>query len=132
MAQYQIITLIDITRSNASRIETDKLKLAQQANFNSLLQAIGLRSNVEWNVDPKQTSGSMPYDISGKATHWIWDFYCEREDVFLKEEDPVGLLSDDLHGVPIIDQLNNSVDLNPACFICRGDKQNTWLYKISD
>jgi hypothetical protein len=132
MAQYQIITLVDITRSNASRTETDKLKLAQQANFNSLLQAIGLRSNVEWNIDPKQTSGALPYDISGKATHWIWDFYCEREDVFLKEDDPVGLLLDDLHGVPIIDQLNNSVDITPACFICRNGKQNTWLYKISD
>lgn len=128
MARYKIITLVDITRANPDRKESDQLKLSQQANFNSLVQAIGLRSNVSWNNDPKQYTGSLPYPIDGKANHWIWEFDAEREDVFLKDNDPVGLLKDDLHGVPVIDRLNNSVELTPSAFHSRGDNCNIWVY----
>ena len=132
MARYQLITFIDITRSKPDRLETDKIKLGQQANFNSLLQAIGLRSNVEWVRDPKMYTGALPGALEGKANHWIWEFDCEREDVFLKDENPVGLLVADLHGVPIVSSLNNSVELSPACFICTGEKTNTLLSIISN
>ena len=127
MARYKIITLIDITRSKPARDETDKIKLGQQANFNSLLQAIGLRSNVEWQRDPKKNTGTLPDRIGGKATHWIWEFDCEREEVFLKDENPVGLLINDLHGVPIVDLLENSADINPAAFQTQGNDINTWV-----
>ncbi len=127
MPRYKIVTLIDITRSNPVREETDKVKLGQQANFNSLLQAIGLRSNVAWNKDPTKYTGSLPDKIGGKATHWIWEFDCEREEVFLKDGDPVGLLVDDLHGVPVVDLLENSADITPAAFQTKNGNQNTWL-----
>jgi hypothetical protein len=55
MPRYQIVTLVDITRTNPTRSETDQHLLAQQANFNTLLQSIGLRSNVEWAVDPVES-----------------------------------------------------------------------------
>jgi hypothetical protein len=127
MARYKIITLIDITRSQPAREETDKIKLGQQANFNSLLQAIGLRSNVAWNRDPKKHTGTLPDRIGGKAIHWIWEFDCEREEVFLKDGDLVGLLLDDLQGVPIVDLLENSADINPAAFQTQGNDINTWV-----
>lgn len=131
MARYKIITLVDITRTNPTRAETDKLKLNQQANFNSLVQAIGLRSNVEWNHDPKLFTGALPDDIDGKANHWIWEVDVEREDVFLLDGNPVGLLVNDLHGVPVIDDLTNSVEITPAAFQTKGKNQNTWAYIIS-
>lgn len=127
MARYEIITLVDITRADPDKRESDSFKVSQQANFNSLLQAIGLRSNVTWIRDPKKYIGSLPNDIEGKAAHWIWEFDCEREDVFLKDNDPCGLLKDDIHGVPIIDQLENSTDLSPAAFQTRNGNQNTWI-----
>ena len=34
MASYKIITLVDITRTNAHRADVSVLKLGQQANFN--------------------------------------------------------------------------------------------------
>ena len=108
MPRYKIITLVDISRSDPNRVEQDELKISQQANFNSLVQAIGLRSNIEWTVDPKKYTGSLPYPLEGKAAHWIWEFEVEREDVFLKDNNPAGLLIDDLHGVPIIDNLENT------------------------
>ena len=132
MPRYRIITLVDITRTNPHRSETDSLKLHQQANFNSLLQAIGLRSNVQWMRDPIMAKGSLPDDLGGKANHWIWEFDVERDDVFLCDNDSVGLLIDDLNGVPIIPNLNNSADLDPACFISKGDRANIWVRDITN
>ena len=127
MPRYRITTLVDITRSDPHRIEQDKFKISQQANFNSLIQAIGLRSNVQWSVDPKKHTGTLPHPLEGKANHWIWEFDCEREDVFLKDDDPVGLLRDDLHGVPIIADLENSAELSPAAIQTKNGHTNTWV-----
>jgi hypothetical protein len=130
MARYQIVTLIDITRSQPDRDDSDTTLLGQQANFNSLLQAIGLRSNVEWLRDPKKHTGRLPEPASGKATHWIWEFDCERDEVFSQDGDPVYLLVHDLNHVPVIVDLENSEDINPAAFQTQGDMINTWVTMI--
>lgn len=131
MARYKLITLVDITRTNPRRDETDSLRVKQQANFNSLVQAINLRSNIEFFSDPEFNKGRLPEPLTGKANHWIAEFEVEREDVFLKDGDPVGLLIEDLNGVPIIPDLNSSVDLDPAVFITSGKKANIWFTIIS-
>jgi hypothetical protein len=131
MPRYQLITLVDITRTNPTRSETDQYKLGQQANFNTLLQSIGLRSNVTWDTDPTEVTGVLPHPLNGKANHWIWIFEIEREDTFLKAGNPVGLLLEDLHGVPVVDQLNNSVELIPAAFQTQGPNSNIWISEIT-
>ena len=131
MQRFKIITLVDITRSLPSRVETDPLKLGQQANFNSLLQAIGLRSNVEWDRDPEQRSGQLPDNIDGAAEYWIWEFWVERDFVFQKINDPVGLLLDDIQGVPVVNLLNNSADITPSIFQAKGKHINIWISLIS-
>lgn len=132
MARYQIITLVDITRTQPSRNESDEIKIKQQANFNSLLQAIGLRANVEWTNDPKRVDGRLPRDIGGKSVYWIWNFYTERDFLFENDQGPVGLLINDLNGVPVINNLTNSVDIDPACFISKGKNANVWIYETSE
>jgi hypothetical protein len=127
MPRYQIVTLVDITRTNPTRSETDQYLLSQQANFNTLLQSIGLRSNVEWAVDPTECRGILPHPLEGKANYWTWTFEVERDQVFTKDKNPVGLLLDDLHGVPVIGQLNNSVDIDPAVFQTYGPNTNIWV-----
>jgi hypothetical protein len=130
MPRYQIITLVDITRTNPTRSDTDFVKLGQQANFNSLIQAIGLRANVEWSVDPIQHTGALPYPAEGKATYWSWEFEVERDFLFQKDNDPAGLLKDDIDGVPVVNQLNNSVDIEPAVFQIKNNI-NIWISQIS-
>lgn len=130
MPRYQIVTLVDITRTNPSRDITDPMLLGQQANFNSLVQAIGLRSNVEWSTDPRRHTGALPHHIGGKAMHWSWEFVCERDQVFLLGVDPVGLLTADLQGVPVVTALTNSVDIEPAAFQTQGAMINTWVTQI--
>ena len=131
MARFQIITLVDITQTNPHRSETDQHLLSQQANFNSLVQAIGLRANVVWISSPKEKNGALPKGIDGKAVYWTWTFDVERDDVFLKDGNSVALLIDDLNGVPIIPNLNNSVELDPACFISKGETANVWVFELS-
>ncbi len=131
MERYRIISLVDITRSRASRSETDRIKIGQQANFNSLIQAIGIRANIDWDNDPKQYDGRYPDPIEGAGTYWIWEFVTERYSVFLKNDDPVYLLREDIHGVPVVDRLNNTVDISPSVFHTRGEKQNIWISKIN-
>lgn len=131
MQRFKVISLVDITRSLPSRLETDRIKLGQQANFNSLLQAIGLRSNMEWDKDPEENSGRLPDPIEGAATHWVWEFWVERDFVFQKDNDPVHLLLADLQGVPVVKELNNSVDITPSIFQTRGEHTNIWVSLIS-
>ncbi len=116
MPIYKIVTLVDITRTEPSRTDPDKLKHAQQANFNSLLQTINLRANITWNHDPKRYEGTLPTPFEGRAAYWEWQFESEREDLFLENSNPVSLLQKDLHGVPVIDRLTNTVDLTPPIF----------------
>jgi hypothetical protein len=130
MPRYQIVTLVDITRTNPTRAETDQHLLAQQANFNTLLQSIGLRSNVTWDADPKELTGVLPHPLNGKANYWIWTFEVERDQVFTKDGDPVGLLLEDLHGVPIIDGLNNTAIVDPAAFQTQGENINIWVSEL--
>ena len=131
MELYKIITLVDITRSGAHRNETNKIKIGQQSNFNSLIQTIGIRSNLQWFDEPKMYTGILPEDLEGKANHWIWEFSVEQPDIFLKSDNPVGHLIDDLNKVPIIADLNNTEIIDPAAFITKGNNVNTWLYKLN-
>lgn len=127
MSHYRIITLVDITKSNARRGDSDRLKLGQQSNFDTLVQTINLRANISWDRDPAKDLGTLPDPFRGKAAYWIWDFYTERQDLFLEEGDPVRLLIKDLHGVPVVAGLEETVDLSPAIFHLQGDQKNTHI-----
>jgi len=131
MERYQVITLVDITRTNCPRNEPDRIKVGEQANFNSLVQAIGLRANSTWDRDPVMHTGQLPDGIDGRATYWVWEFQSERELVFNKDGNPLRLLIDDLHCVPIVPDLKNSVDITPAAFQTKGNNINTWVKVIS-
>lgn len=120
MERYIIRTTVDITRSNPDRADPDQIKQGQQLNFNTLLQGIGMRSNVNWRNDPQ-----IKEDDGNKE--WYWEFETEQVDVFLKDQDPVGLLKKDLHGIPIIKNLTNTVAFEKAVFITSGDDQNIWI-----
>jgi hypothetical protein len=127
MERFRLITLIDITRTRAPRSEINLKKIKQQANFNSFLQTINLRSNIDWHKDPVKKTGQLPYPLEGKADHWIWEFETERDEIYLKNGNPVGHLLDDLDSVPIINDLENTVGINPSIINTKGNLANTWI-----
>jgi hypothetical protein len=127
MPRYRITTLIDITRTDAKKSDNDQYRLAQQDNFNSLRQSIELRSIVSWHIDPVKQHGRLPDPLDGKASYWIWEFETERDDLFLRDNDPVALLKEDLHGVPIIDGLDETVNFEISAMQTQGQMVNTWV-----
>ena len=116
--EYIIITQVDITRTRPQRDDPDEFKQAQQSNFDTLLQAIELRSNIAGDKDPKVE------EYEG-VKWWHYEFTTEREDVYLKNGDPVGFLVDDLDGVPFISGLNNNVEFELNVFKTKSTKINT-------
>jgi len=119
MPSYKIITQVDITRTQPNRDNADTTVRAQQNNFNSLIQGIELRANVEWEQDPVM--------VEGETNTWHWTFFVEREDVFSDGENEVGLLLEDLNGIPIINHLPNTPTLIHPAFKTRGADRNTWV-----
>lgn len=130
MERYKVITLVDITRSQPSRNETDRLKLGQQSNFNSLMQTIGLRANVVDFVDPVYKKGTLPDPFDGKAAYWTFEFTVEQDNVFGTQDNPTLLLDQDLHGVPAVDQLNNTIDMKVSVFDTKSSNMNTFVKKL--
>jgi len=127
MPRYRITTLVDITRTDAKKSDPNNIRINQQQNFNSLRQTIELRSNIEWDRDPASKSGSLPVPFHGKANHWIWEFRVERDDVFLSDTDPCGLLKQDLNNVPVINGLKETVELDPPAFKTLNGNINTYI-----
>jgi len=119
MHYYCVKTSVDITRHDLDRNNTDDLADAQQQNFNTLLQSIGLRANVFWDNDPA---------FDGK--YWQWTFSVESESVFEEGNDSAGLLKQDLHNVPVIGNLTNPIAVYPAAFRTLGKDTNTWIDKL--
>lgn len=123
MARYKIKTTVDITRSNPDRGDPDQVRQAQQNNFNTLIQAIGMRANIEWIHNPLRSM----LESQGKIAYWLWEFEVDQADVFLSNGDPVALLKQDLQGVPILKNLTETETFSKACFI---PDKNIWIEKI--
>ena len=122
MQSYKLTTYVDITRTNAHR-EDDYVLVGQQRNFDALVQGIGLRANVFWDQDPYP-------QMNGEGMEWIWTFHIETEDVFVKDGDPVGLLLDDLHGIPIELGLQETANIDKPILSTKGEKANIKIQKV--
>lgn len=128
--RYQIITLVDITKTNPPRGTTDPTTLGQQSNYNTLIQTIGLRANIDNSIDPIMTTGRLPEPFTGKGTYWTFVFEVEREQTFLKDADPVGLLIEDLNNVPVVTGLKDTVNFKLSIFQTDGKLVNTHIEQL--
>lgn len=131
MERYKITTLVDITKTNPSRDAKDPKLLGKRSNFNSLLQTLNIRSNIFYDKDPLVERGRLPDPWEGKGSYWIFEFETERDDVYKDFNDQAGLLKTDLDGVPIIDNLDNTVDFKLPVFKTIGSDINTVIEIIS-
>tara|TARA_R110000772_G_scaffold91291_1_gene187801 strand:- start:2 stop:394 length:393 start_codon:yes stop_codon:yes gene_type:complete len=123
MKVYKVKTTVDITQAvpDRNRLSATPLENAQQSNFNSLVQGIELRALVQWNHSPQMV------EHPSVENEWYWEFNIEREDVFLKDNDHVGLLKEDLNNVPIIPHLKETIKFKNPVFVTEGEDQNIWI-----
>lgn len=117
---YKLYTLVDITHTNQYRSEPGKeFAKMQEQNFSTVLQTLGLRSNVWYDGGPivLEVRGSLVgFPTENIIRVWRFDWKTERDNLYLKDEDPVGFLKDDFHLVPYIKNLNENLEQNYSVF----------------
>lgn len=109
MQFYTCITLVDITATGVIRHTPDtELQRNQQRNWETILQCIGLLAQpqliegphvYEYELNQNTIFGEMYY---GRQKIWVFSFAVDATDVFLLDNDPVGLLDKNVEQVPII------------------------------
>ena len=122
--EFRIDTLIDITETNARRQDNDKFAYKQQANFQTLLQTLGLRVNIFYDNSP--TFGEIStskFDFSdkyiGKQNVWSFDFEVEFEGAM-----DLAMLTKDFDLIPIIIGLDETITTDKALFRTKGKDKN--------
>ncbi|MDA9953462.1 hypothetical protein N9D61_03875 [Planktomarina sp.] len=128
---FRINTLIDITETKARRQDNDKFAYKQQANFQTLLQTLGLRTQVFYNNSPSfDKLSTSKFNFSdkyiGKQNVWTFDFYIEYEDGL-----SLDMLTEDFDLIPIITGLNETIDTDKALFRTTGKDKNI-LFSVND
>ena len=109
---YRISTLVDITNTNARRGE-DPVAYRQNQNYLSLLNVIGMRTNVEFiSLNAVQESTKI-FGTAFKGTQTVWQFTFEidREGYF-----NIDTAIEDFDYVPFIPELEESVEFNKPLF----------------
>lgn len=125
---YKLYTLVDITNTGQHRVEHGKEELHwKEQNFQTVLQTIGIRSNISYKHKPFVTEVNgrlIGFETDEIIRVWRFDFETERDNTFNKNDDPVGLLKDDFNLVPYISGLDELLEQNYAVFNTVGPTPN--------
>jgi len=118
-------TLFDITQThvlNRNKPVGDDIGLwtqqrNSQANFDTILQCIGLRANPEIRKYPHKKYKTQPLEfgflIDEDTDLWYWkfEFTVSQLSVYDNENDPLGYLIQDCHEVPMLTCGTEAIDL---------------------
>ena len=117
---YKLYTLVDITHTKQYRLESGKeLQRHQEQNFNTVLQTLGIRSNIWYAHGPllMEVKGSLVgFETEEIIRVWRFDWTTERDYLYENNGDPVGFLKDDFHLVPYISGLGEAMEQQYAVF----------------
>jgi hypothetical protein len=110
MQRYEVSTLFDCTATGIQNhrklhnmdSEEWHFKRNQQRNFETILQCISLR------CQPMNINGPYNFSNNEGQLYWQFSFETDKQDIFRKENNPVGLLEEDCYLVPMITGLNES------------------------
>lgn len=140
MQTFTIYTLVDITETGQySRGSGTDIEKQQQQNFLTLTQTIGLRVNPMYDRKPKLIEDfdvkELPFGNKFKGSHsvWAWTFYIEYDGGFKDNTSEYGLLTKDLHFIPIIINLKETAKFSKSVFDTTTDSdRNTVIIMDQD
>jgi hypothetical protein len=129
MEIIEVRTLIDITQTKVTRLtQGSQLELDQHRNFTTLNQCIELRSVVNYDQGPtceKVDIKGMGFGTNYKGQHNVWTFKFspDRSGVYKDEQaNSIGFLIEDLHAVPVIKNLSETINIDKAIFNIKDSK----------
>lgn len=113
------IPFYDRARQEITDIQSWNRARNQQRNWETLTQLISMRAQIFDLLEPTEYHGT-----------WSFEFEVETPDVFGTKEDPVAVLREDADGIPMIANLNNTLELG-SVLISHGTNKNIWFMPIS-
>ena len=93
----------------------------QQRNLETLIQILGLRTQVFGLTDPVTDQ---------RGQRWMFEFETEAQGVYGPDQDPTLVLRADATGVPMLLELNNIPELDPF-LVTQGPRQNIWFAAVT-
>ena len=113
LMRYCLYTLVDITATGHHR-SGEKLERNQQQNFDTVAQTIQLKGNMYYDNPPLK----IPADIFGRpdADCWYFEWTMEIDELFLKNNDHIGVLKELFEFVPFIPNCTNSIQFDKPMF----------------
>lgn len=123
MEIIEVQTLVDITNTKVIRAnQGSQLELDQNRNFITLIQCIELRSIIAYDTIPvmqKIDIKTLNFGSFYKGKHAVWTFRFtpDRAGAYQSEDgDDIGCLLNDLHEVPVIKNLTETINIDKAMF----------------
>lgn len=122
MQVIEIQTLVDITDTKVNRLRTGLQKEHDQfRNFTTLKQCLELRANIMFDTDPVvevKDVKELGFGNKFKGKHQIWTFRFtpERAGSYANDIEEIGSLMNDIHGVPIVQNLTETINMDKAIF----------------
>jgi hypothetical protein len=131
--EYKLYTLVDITNTGQHRNEFGKEDDRwREQNFQTVLQTLGMRSNVSYRNAPAVTEVGgrlIGFDTDEIIRVWRFDFNTEQEFLYEEGDDPVAYLKQDFHLVPYISGLSELMEQNYAVFNTQNPGANIVFHK---
>ena len=123
--KFMIETLVDVTQTNARKGDEGSA-VKQQANFMTLYNVIGLRTNpTEFEITIETKDTSKLFGITGKHNVWTVTFVVEQVDSLTKE-----MLLEDFNMVPFINGLDETAQFAKNVFTTKGKNKNIVFTEI--
>jgi len=135
MKIIEIQTLIDITNTKVNRPRKDFLKEYDQfKNFVTLKQCLELRSIINYQTDPVvETKDVKNLDFGskfkGKHNVWTFRFSPDRSGVYSDGISEIGLLVEDIHEVPFIQNLTETINIARPVFDLKDTESKNTIIK---
>jgi hypothetical protein len=136
MQIIEIQTLIDITDTKVNRLKPNlQLEHDQFRNFVTLKQCVEMRSNISFDTSPsvetkdvKELGFGSKY--KGKHSIWTFRFSPDRLGAYSDENGELTSLVDDVHEVPVIKNLKESINIERAVFDLKDSQYKNTIIKI--
>ena len=117
MTNYIAYTLVDISNTNESKFDRNKIKFFQQQNLNTLIQTIGLRSqpmNSKVELEMAQDIAHLGFGKQYQGLHTVWKMQFSIEHGGAIEN--MNNLLKDCNGIPVYTGLEETAELPSKCF----------------
>lgn len=127
----QILTLIDVTNTNARRGDDNQKEYAQQSNLNTLIQTASLRANltptkIELKHGGISTLG-FGVNFKGKQKYWIITFEDERDTPITTD-----MFKEDFDLVPVTLGLDETAEIDQAVMLTKDSRKKNITFRHID